>query len=305
MNEIKIKGFLISSDVEAALVEPDAKDIPQIVPPAYLIHMQGMKVLGFRGKEEEGHPIFLKKDGITWYQDGALAETDFPPVKTAKELYKYFNNSIETLTNFMERVYGLEVWTEAVGRFNAEKYIEMGEDEVAAACVAGCSPDIDALKDNPEGEVRDLTSWKYRGIGGHVHISISKEYGEDILHTCWKPIVRLLAITAGNMGIATSSNPDLERLRKEQFGGPAKCRLPIYPNKSKGLEYRSLSAAWLNTEETTQLVVNAVKLALFLFLEQPQEVDSILKTYLAQSVTAIETVNVKLSTKILKDLGLL
>ena len=143
----------------------------------------------------------------------------------------------------------------------------MGDEEVAMACIAGCSPDLDAMEEDASGEIRDLTSWGYRGIGGHIHMSISEEYG-DILHRYWKPLVRLLAVTVGNMGIATSEYPELELLRREQFGKATKFRLPKYPNGKLGMEYRSLSAAWLNSEKTTELIIGSVKFALKIFLHQ-------------------------------------
>ena len=302
-----VKDLLISSDVEVAATEPNSGKIPQLVPPAWLIYRKGMKIIGWRGKDEEEkamHPVFIEKDEISWYQDGALCETDFPPTSSAEELYGYFRLSKEILIEFLQSEYNLEVWSKPVARFNVEKYIKMGDSKIKEACIAGCDPDLDAIEEEYACEVRDLTEWDYRSCGGHLHMSVSPEYG-NILHDAPATLVRLLAITVGNVAIATSSNPTLEQIRRRQFGNPGRYRLPTYPDGREGLEYRSLSVDWLNSLETVELIFNATRFALTLFLEDFNEAVTIIDHYLVPTTEAILFINPDISKQILSNFKLL
>lgn len=294
-----MKDIVFGSDVEVAAVIPNSGKVPELVPPGYLHHVLGMEIV----EEDDKNPVFLVNNEYKWFQDGALCETAFPPVKTAEEMFTHYNKAKEILADFLSFYYTLKVWDKPVALFNVEKYVKMGSKEVKASCIAGCDPDDDVFDTSYECKIRDLTEWNLRGAGGHLHISIP-ETG-DLLHKLYRPTIKLLAISVGNMGIYINSSPELEKMRREVFGAAGRARMQTYPNGDKGVEYRSLSNDWLSTLEGIELILNTATWAIKMLLTYPKEVQSIISTFTNQTITAIATVDRDLSKKTLKVLDLI
>jgi hypothetical protein len=296
---IKMDKIVFGSDVEVAAVIPNSGKVPELVPPGYLRHILGMKIV----EEDDKNPVFLVNNEYKWFQDGALCETAFPPVKTAKDMFTHYNKAKEILADFLSYYYSLQVWDKPVATFNVEKYVKMGSKEVKASCIAGCDPDDDVFDNSYECKVRDLTEWNLRGAGGHLHISIP-ETG-DLLHKLYRPTIKLLAISVGNMGIYINSSPELERMRREVFGAAGRARMQTYPNGDKGVEYRSLSNDWLSTLEGVEIILNTARWAIKMLLNEPKEVQKIIANYTDRTITTIASVDRNGSKTTLKELGLL
>ena len=291
-----VKERLFGTDAEVASVIPDVNDIPYLVPPVWLEKMEGAKVIGNYG--DDTHPIYLENESGFWFRDGALWETAFPPVTEAKQMYDAFRKAKENLAEYLSK-YNLEIFDKPVARFDISKYVHLAEADIREACVAGCDPDFDAIQTKYSCKTRDLTQWKYRSMGGHLHLSISTDYGK-ILHRKRNTLVRLLAILVGNAGVATAEAPELEKIRREQFGDAGRHRFPTYPDGKAGVEYRSLSVTWLNSLETIETVLDLADTALEIMLFNPELTRHLILTYLDSTVDCIREVDVEGSKNILK-----
>jgi len=311
MNNVqKVAGLKFASDVEAAVVKvEDVEPIKTLYPPALLFHQGVLPVLEERWDESmDGekipHHIFLKMEDGTWYQDSALVETDFSPSVTAEALFKKFHKAREALEEFL-RPKGYKPWFAPVSKFDASMFTDKLDQngDLYQASIAGCNPDKDAIDSAYNCETVTLDGWEYRGLGGHLHLSISADFG-DYMHQHQKTIIRLLAITVGNMGVAVSDEPELEVLRKEVFGNPGRYRSKLYPNGDMGLEYRSLSASWLRTLETVERVIEAATYAVSLAVKDLAVAKELVDYYLPRTIQAVTACNRADSQDILQTLGL-
>lgn len=302
--EEQIAGLLFGSDYEVALVEKSLRKeekYPFLIPPKALEIKENLKIFGYHG--DNTHPIYILNGDTRWYMDGALFETDLLPTDSADEMYTSMLISKESIARFAA-TFGYRVWSRPVARFD-KKYLSMGE-EIAQACIAGCSPDHDAIEPNYVSEVRDLSGWDWRGLGAHLHMSICPETFGVILHERRKTIVRLLAITVGNMGIVTSKSVEMERIRRAEFGAAGRYRFPVYPGDNRhGIEYRSLSSEWTNSLESVEAIFEAAYFALASFLYDTNGSRYIIKRYLKQTTKNVAEVNVDSARSILRELNLL
>jgi hypothetical protein len=306
----KVRGLKFASDVEAAVVRVgDTNKIKTLYPPAILFHQGVLPIIEERWDtsmdgEKIPHHIFHKMEDGSWYQDSALVETDFSPSVTAETLFKKFHTAREALEDFL-RPKGFKPWFAPVAKFDASMFTDALDKngDLYQASIAGCNPDKDAIDSAYNCETVSLDGWEYRGLGGHLHMSISPELG-DYLHKHQTTIIRLLAITVGNMGVAVSDQPELEVIRKDVFGNPGRYRAKLYPNGDMGLEYRSLSASWLRTLETVERVLEAATYAVSLAVKDLPVAEELIDYYLPRSIQAVVASNRADSLDILQTLGL-
>ena len=302
-----IEGLVFASDVEAAVVRLDDKEeIKTVIPPALLFHTKELPIIEEIYDEAHDpkvpHHVFHKTDNARWYQDSALVETDFSPSSSAEGLFKKFLASSEDLEMFL-RPKGYLPWFAPVSKFDAELVKSVGDDAVFQASIAGCNPDLDACDGNYRSETISLEHWEYRGVGGHLHMSIGEKYG-SFMHDHQAEIIRMLAITVGNMGVVVSRDRELEKLRKKVFGNPGRYRAKTYPNGRMGLEYRSLSASWLQSLETVERIIEAANFTLMVILEDITVAEDLIISFLERSIKAVQTMDIREASAILSALDL-
>lgn len=296
-------NVVFGSDPEVfAVKEITENKTPDLVPPGYLRYAEGMVCLD---ESDKKHPLFLKKvPGVYngWYQDGAAFETDIAPSKEATEFFDKYQKASEDLSKFLSDNFGLNLWKYAVARFDVKEYIKMGSEEIKNSCIAGCDPDFDATDlSGVSCPTRNLTEWKFRSAGGHLHMSIP---GVNLHHIA-VPLVRLLAITVGNYVVSTLTKPELEKQRRSQFGSACKYRTPIYPNGDRGVEYRSPNNEWLNDVSTIKNVFHLSRKVLDWVVNDPMLSNDLIQVYLKRSVNAIASVDQTESNEILNELQLI
>jgi hypothetical protein len=211
-------------------------------------------------------------------------------------VYKRFLKAKERLSEIADKL-NLDVLQSPIADFDVEKYFEgMDNRLIKESVIAGCDPDRDAIDSNYSSPIRDLTRWKKRGAGGHIHVSL-EDYPH--LHDHIVPAIRLMAIFAGNTFIANVSNPEEERERMEVFGKPGRYRVQRY-GKKPGMEYRTLSNSWLLSELIVDNMQEACEKAVEL-LRQPKLALSVISNYLEDTVDSITNVKPVLATEILKS----
>lgn len=123
--------------------------------------------------------------------------------------------------------------------------MESIEDEDAAL---GCMPSLNAYGDQPDLPT-DGRKFLQRFVGGHVHLGIAADVAEKDAEN----IVKGCDIIAGIPAVAIFASIDTPARRK-YYGRAGEYRLPKH-----GIEYRTLSNAWLAAPEVAHLMLNLVR----------------------------------------------
>jgi hypothetical protein len=175
--------------------------------------------------------------------DGMALEFNIDPAASENE----FLLNVQTVYDIMKSmVPGYEVVATPVAHFTPA-YLK---GQPAEALELGCEPDFNAWTSNvnprPDGE-RPM-----RTASGHVHIGWTN--GQDINDYNHRQraemIVRQMDFYLGLPSLVY----DAEIERREMYGKAGACRIKPY-----GVEYRTLSNAWLNSPELIKWVFRAAK----------------------------------------------
>lgn len=194
--------------------------------------------------------------------DGVAAEFNIVPARTQKE----FIRNVRNVVSLLERVIrkhdpDLELRATPTAYFNAEVF-EAFPPEVK---LLGCEPDYNAYtkKVNPKPE----TNEPFRTGAGHIHIGWQNEdeIADAHFETCCD-LVRNLDVVLANSEPAW----DKDQKRRELYG-----KMGAFRPKTYGVEYRVLSNAWLNAEETVKYVYDATMATVSQFFKGMKIADKI------------------------------
>lgn len=172
--------------------------------------------------------------------DGMALEFNITPAETAADFLK---NVTEVYHQLKAMVPTYEVVAEPVALFNV-RYMRQQPPE---ALELGCDPDFNgwtiAANDRPNGDR------PFRTASGHVHIGFTEDRDiTDPMH------MRECAALACQMDFylgLPSLKYDKDKKRRQLYG-KAGCFRP----KSYGVEYRTLSNVWLQSDNLIQWVFN-------------------------------------------------
>ena len=174
--------------------------------------------------------------------DGMAVEFNIDPAGTQEDFYRNIQSVMKQLKEMLR---GYEVQAVPVAHFD-EAYMKAQPEE---ALILGCEPDFNAYtgqaNPRPNGEVN------FRTAGGHVHIGWTKDApidDPDHIEAC-QMLCRELDFMLG----VPSLFWDEDDQRRNMYGAPGALRVKPY-----GVEYRSLSNAWLKDEATIAFVYNQV-----------------------------------------------
>ena len=175
--------------------------------------------------------------------DGMALEFNILPAASADE---FCINVEEVFAALKQMVPEYQVVATPVADFTKEHMAE----QPAEALELGCDPDFNGWlmlpNDKPNG------NRLFRTAAGHIHIGWTE--GEDV--TSSQHFARAAAV-ARQMDFYLGL-PSLfwdEDVRRREMYGKAGCFRP----KSYGMEYRTLSNAWLNSKKVMTLVYNNVQ----------------------------------------------
>lgn len=166
--------------------------------------------------------------------DGMALEFNIDPARTEDEFCYYVQDVLNTMTKMVPE---FEVVAVPVAHFS-EEHMKL---QPAAALELGCDPDFNAWADGAVNTKPDGNR-PMRTAAGHIHIGWTKdeEIGDRLhLERCHM-IVKQLDFYLGLASLAYDT--DVER---RGMYGCAGCYRP----KSYGVEYRTLSNAWLKSEK--------------------------------------------------------
>ncbi len=196
--------------------------------PEFFVEKNG-KVVSAHGliPGDKKRPFKVEKGAVQ--VDGMALEFNIDPAKDQKE---FLNNLDAVMNQIMEMVPDYKYYDKPVADFGL-KYIQQQPEE---ARVLGCEPDWNAYTMEPNP--RPNAEAPFRTASGHIHMGWTD--GVDPLDpghlkACGR-LARMLDYTLGIPSLAW----DTDRRRRELYG-KAGCFRP----KPYGMEYRTLSNAWL------------------------------------------------------------
>lgn len=131
-------------------------------------------------------------------------------------------------------------------------YLEGAEDEHVAL---GCDPSFNAY-DKKGKEVASGRLLPIRMSGGHLHFGPETMIGNFFTKAAAPEYVKTLDAIVGVACVSLFAELDIP-LRREYYGLAGEYRLPAH-----GLEYRTLSNAWLSHPAIAHLVMDTARLAL-------------------------------------------
>lgn len=170
--------------------------------------------------------------------DGMALEFNINPARTYKEFQDNLDNVYETL---MGMVSGFEPIT--------SPSIVLSSDDIAAlpaeAVLMGCSPDVNVYTEEPNPSPDPDTD--VRAAGGHIHIGgVFPTDADDDEE--WDLMMRLGKLMDKYVGVYSVLWDD-DTLRRTIYGKAGSIRPKPY-----GLEYRTLSNAWIFNKQITKFV---------------------------------------------------
>lgn len=192
-------------------------------------------------KGDKKHPQKVAKGAVQ--VDGMALEFNIDPAATDDEFVINVQSVFDTMKKMVPEY---EVVATPVAHFTPE-YIKA---QPAEALELGCDPDFDAWTQDANEKPNQLRPM--RTASGHVHIGWTD--GADITDNQH----RAMAFAATKQLDFYLGLPSLfydeDTERRSMYGKGGCCRIKPY-----GVEYRTLSNAWLLSEERMRWVFNAVQ----------------------------------------------
>lgn len=278
-----------------------------IISPALLEEFSGLQYI--EQDELEKHPVYLREKEFQWIMDGAAWELNLRrPFEKAGEMFDVIQESLVLLNNRVSSLTynggALSVSKKPVERIDPEEYLPlMGKNKVYQGFIFGCDPDEDAVDTHYHCKTLDVASHAYRYGGGHIHVS-----GSNYFEKYPRTAIRFLSMTVGNFVVVNSPYHEEDLMRVQTYGRPERYRPQVYKKDGSvtyGVEYRSPSNAWISMDKSTvEKLFDYVQLGVDLFEKSVVDNDdSLLKSYLVDTMKAITTHDVELSQQILNQLG--
>lgn len=171
--------------------------------------------------------------------DGVAAEFNIDPAESEEE---FVHNIREVLRQLKEFVPGYEIQIIPTANFTKEYFATLPEE----AKELGCDPDFDASRDGDQNKPPDNQK-TFRTGAGHIHVGFTEgadPRDRDHINKCIT-LIKHLDVFLGWPSLVW----DNDTQRRTLYG-----KAGAFRPKSYGCEYRTLSNAWLKSEELTRLV---------------------------------------------------
>lgn len=192
-------------------------------------------------KGDKANPFPVRRGAVQ--VDGMALEFNIDPAATEDE----FCINVQDVFNQMKlMVPDYEVVASPVAHFEAA-YLK---EQPPAALELGCDPDFNAW--TTEANVKPDADRPMRTASGHIHIGWTNgedTQGNDHLNRC-----RMAAKQMDFYLGLPSLIYDNDTLRREMYGKAGACRYKPY-----GVEYRTLSNAWLKSENLMRWVFRSAQ----------------------------------------------
>jgi hypothetical protein len=201
------------------------------------------------GTKDEPFPVTLGAVQV----DGTAAEFNIEPAKSQKDFIRNINSVMHQLQQMVPD--GVSLQPVPFVEYDPVYFTDLPYE----CQMLGCDPDFNAWqrgRENPTPIVEDSV----RVAGGHIHIGWTKDATpDDFLHrNICNQVVRQLDYMLGLYSFVWDSDTK----RRAVYGKAGACRYKPY-----GVEYRTLSNAWLKDQRTIELVYQQTMKAISLINE--------------------------------------
>jgi hypothetical protein len=186
------------------------------------------------------HPMPIDGEGNAVQEDNVTVEFNIPACPTVDDFKRNINKNKEWIMKRAAEL-GLKMVVKPSARYEPDQL------DTYAAQTFGCEPDFDAWRDgrmNPRPRSKDKS---LRSAGGHVHIQVDHDT-TDILE-----VVKAMDLFVGCLMLEF----DDDKGRRELYG-----KAGAYRKKDYGVEYRTASNAWIESDERIQWVWDQTEKAL-------------------------------------------
>jgi hypothetical protein len=224
-------------------------------PEVFLINQnqEFISAVGLIGGSKE-NPLVIKGENTNYYnllEDNVMVEYNIPPCKTLSEFIRHNEFMINAIKTVIKD--GLYVKIVSQAEFNWQ---ELNNEQ---ALQFGCMPSEDAWTKKEFQLNVDPFSTNIRTAGGHIHLGYNLPDKERNIH-----LVRALDNYLG----VYSHYIDLSE-RNENYG-----RLGNYREKPYGLEYRTPSNWWLQSQDNMAILFKLIEYS-FEYANNNESIDSI------------------------------
>ncbi len=193
------------------------------------------------GTKEQPKVIFEGEDeGYAVQEDNVMAEFCIPPAKTEDEFVESNLRVLDYLSDVAE-LNGAVVSISPSAKFD-EHFLQ-----TAQAATFGCDPDYGAYIQDLNPIIDDIEG-NYRFAGGHIHIGYDDPDFEEGVK-----LIKAMDIFLGLPSVWL----DKDKKRKKYYGTAGRFRIKKY-----GVEYRTLSNFWLQSEDKIRWVYRQTQKAI-------------------------------------------
>lgn len=248
----------------------------------------------WESENDEKHPVLHEEPGeFKVIMDGVAAELTLPPARSGKDMWKHLNSAYQYLSSVVIPL-GMTVQIVPTVKYNYEKFYSDRSFYRAWMGIFGCDKDRDILDPGYDSPDIDATTHQWRYAGGHIHISDNNEF---VLHGNAYPILLSMCLVVGTFCISNCSDPQGEGQRAWKYGQPGRYRPQLYSGQIQGLEYRTPSCDWTQSEEKVLATYDMVARALTL-ARNAALLTEVADMYLNRAIEAISKADVNLAREI-------
>lgn len=199
-------------------------------PEIFLVNETGKFIssVGLIGGSKD-FPMPIDDEGNAVQEDNVTVEFNIPPCRSAEAFIQHINKNKEWIKAKAQSL-GLHMSIRPSARFE--------EDQLSteAAQTFGCEPDYNAWRGGMENDRPYSDDAQLRSCGGHIHIAL--EDSDDPLL-----VIQCMDLFVGCMMLEFDDDVD----RRELYGKAGSFR-----KKSYGVEYRTASNRWIESDERIQ-----------------------------------------------------
>lgn len=177
----------------------------------------------------KNYPMPINGEGDAVQEDNVTVEFNTPPCTTKEQFIEHINKNKEWI-----RAKAAELQLEM--KISASAVFTDQQLATPEAQTFGCEPDFNAWNGGQMNPRPEADNPNLRSCGGHIHIGLEKD--DDPLM-----VIKAMDLFVGCMMLEFDTDSD----RRKLYG-----KAGAFRPKSYGVEYRTASNAWIETDERIQ-----------------------------------------------------
>lgn len=243
-------------DKKFSVVRRGNNDITGWDPEIFVVRANGDLIPAFEFLPSKGEPLFIAKTAVDYrpglqvssgaYWDGFQAEFSVIPGACHEYGFDRIRKGLRTVLNAAQKKFpDAKLTTKSVFKIPEAKMLGYSEEYVAL----GCDISLNAYGVDPF-QIDNPFKLPYRMAGGHVHLGFRE--GPPSIQDA-EVFVKYIDFLATIPSIGMFADVD-DPIRRQYYGRAGEYRLPPH-----GLEYRTLSNAWLGHPAIGHVLMDLVR----------------------------------------------